>query len=232
MKKFVSLIVVASYLLTPTYIFAQSVDLLFQGKSYTAPFYKGATLWPKQGAITLLAIPQGLGNPTALNYKWIRNGTVLGGESGASGVGKNSLTFSDPLFSKPVNIQVEIVNGSGDILAENSLNITPTNPFVIIYENNPLYGFMFHQEVGSTYKLEDAEITFGAFPLFFDTPNQASPSLVYKWSTNAGETQDGSRVTYRTPEQGSGSSSVSIGVSMPEKIMASVSKTFLVQFGK
>ncbi len=229
MKKFASFLLLTTYCLLPTAISAQSVDLLSQGKSYTTPFYKGAALWSKQGLATVLAIPQGLGNPASLNYRWIQDGTVLGNISGA---GKNSLSFSDSLFSKPMTIEVEIVAGDEEILAKNQMTLIPQNPLIMVYENNPLYGFMFHQEVGGNYLLEEAEITFGAFPFFFDTPSQRSSNLVYKWSTNAGESQDGPSVTYRTPEEGSGSSSVSVSVSAPEKIMGAVGKTFLVQFGK
>jgi hypothetical protein len=210
---------------------AQSVDLLYQGKSYTAPFYQGAPLWPKQGLAKFLAIPQGLGSPSSLIYRWSKDGTVLGGDNGASGIGRNNLTISDNLFSKPTTIEVEIVAANEEILAKNSLTLVPQNPLVMVYENNPLYGLMFHREVGSAYRLEDAEITFSAFPFFLDTPSQNNSKVDYKWITNVGESQSGPNVTYRTPEEGSGSSSVSIDISTPEKIMTSFGKTFLVQFG-
>lgn len=215
-------------LIFTTAVSAQSVDLLSQGASYTSPFYKGLALWPKQGLATMLAVPQGLGNPASLNYRWIQDGTVLGN---ISGVGKSSMSFKDTLFSKPSTISVEIVSSNDEILAKNEVTLRPQNPLVVVYENNPLYGFMFHQEVGDTYRLEDAEVTFGAFPFFFDVPAQRKSTLTYKWSTNAGETQDGSSVTYRTPEAGAGSSSVTLNIVAPEKIMSSVEKTFLVQFG-
>ena len=211
---------------------AQSVDLLYQGNGYTAPLYKGASLWPKQGLMTVLAVPQGLGNPATLDYIWIKNGTVLGGEGGASGVGKNSLKFSDTLFSKPVTIRVEIVSANDELLAENTLVLTPQDPFVAVYENHPLYGFMFHREVSGIFNLEDKEVTFDAFPFFFDTASRLSQSLSYRWSTNIGESQSGPSVTYRTPEEGGGSSSVSITVAAPEKILPAVSESFLVQFGE
>lgn len=175
-----------------------------------------------------MAVPQGLGNPASLNYRWVQDGTVLGG---ISGVGKNSLSFNDTLFSKPSTISVEIVSADEEILVESELTLRPQNPLVLVYENNPLYGFIFHREVGDTYRLEDAEVTFSAFPFFFDTSNQRRSTLTYKWSTNAGETQDGASVTYRTPEEGSGSSSVSISITDPSKIMSAVSKSFLAQFG-
>src|SRR3990167_742525 len=95
------------YFLLTTVVLAQSVDILWQGDTYTPPFYKGKSLWSNQSRITFVAIPQGLGNPASLNYKWTKNGTVLGN---INGIGKNTLSFTDSILSRPQTIRVDILS--------------------------------------------------------------------------------------------------------------------------
>ncbi|OHA96350.1 MAG: hypothetical protein A3D49_00450 [Candidatus Zambryskibacteria bacterium RIFCSPHIGHO2_02_FULL_43_37] len=140
MRKLVFLFFIYLFFSTPA--LAQSVDILWQGTGYIPPFYEGKMLWAKQSVITLVAIPQGLGNPANLNYKWTRNGTVLGN---VSGIGKNSLTFMDAVFSKPYTIKVEIVDGNEETRAEATQVIAARDPLLLVYENHPLYGYLFNK---------------------------------------------------------------------------------------
>jgi hypothetical protein len=208
---------------------AQSVDILWQGESYTPPFYEGLPMWSRQSLITLVAIPNGLGSPSALSYKWSKNGTVLGS---LSGIGKNSLKFADTVFSKPQRIEVEIISSNEETLAESSIIVTPRDFTPLVYEKNPLYGYLFHHEVGESFRLYEGEVTFSAFPLFSSPPLRDGANLSYKWSTNSGESGVGQDITYRVPEEGGGSAMVNLRVTNSEKILPSISRSFLVQFGE
>jgi len=208
---------------------AQSVDLLWQGEAYTPPFYQGRTLWSKQSRITLVAIPQGLGNPANLNYKWTKTGTVLGN---INGVGKNTISFFDSILSKPQNIKVEILASDKTVLASASVAVAPTNPSLAVYENNPLYGFMFHREITGTHKLQGQEVTFTAFPLFFSALNRIDSSINYQWRTNTGEAETKNSVTYRAPDNATGSSEVKVSVSNKDEITQSAKGSFLIEFGQ
>lgn len=223
------LFILTSYSLLLTLARAQEVDILWQGETYTPPFYKGRTLWSSQSRINFVAIPQGLGNSANLNYKWSRNGTVLGN---INGVGKNTLSFSDSILSRPQTIKVEISSNQDLVLASESVTITPISPILIVYENNPLYGFMFHQETSGTHELREREITFSAFPFFFSILSRADDVINYEWRTNVGEVETRNSVTYRTPDDATGSSAVQVQVSNQAKITQDATKSFLVQFGK
>lgn len=217
------------YCLLPTSIFAQSVDLLWQGETYTPPFYKGLSLWSNQSAITLVAITRGAGNPANINYRWIRNGTVLGN---VSGVGRNSLSFADSVLSRAQTVTVELVSGDEDVIAESSITLRPFSPSLAIYEDNPLYGFMFHGEVFGTYPIKGSEVTFAAFPMFFSILGRNDPALAYKWRTNTGEVETRNSVTYRVPEQSSGTAAVSSSANNLNLLIQTAKKDFLVEFGK
>ncbi len=207
---------------------AQSVDLLWEGKTYTPPFYQGGALWSNQSTINFVAIPQGFGNPGNLIYKWSRNGTVLGS---ISGVGRNTLSFGDTIFSKPVEITVEIVNANDETLAQTSTVTIPSAPNVLIYEQHPLYGFLFNQEVSSAYRLRSGEVTFAAFPLFFNAFTAQDNALHYSWRSAVGEDSQSHLVTYRVADDAAGQSSVSLKVSNITTLRQAGEKNFLIQFG-
>ncbi len=228
MKFFLALLLTI-YCLLPTPANAQSVDLLWEGESYTPPFYQGGAPWSKQGYISLVAIPNGLGAPRGLNYKWIKNGTVLGS---LSGVGKNTLRILDSVLSKPQEFRVEIVSSDDDVLARAAFTIRPRNPELMVYENNPLYGILFHRALSGEYSLTGGEATLSAFPYFFPAESKDAPSLEYVWRSNAREDGRGSSITYRRPEGVSGSTAVSVRVSDSEVLLMPVTSGFLIQFGK
>lgn len=212
------------------YAEAQEVDILWQGEAYVSPFYKGKTLWSSQSKITFLAIPRGTGtgNSASLNYKWTKNGTVLGN---ISGVGKNTLTFTDSILSKPQTIEIDVLSGQNIVLASASVTLAPILPMLAIYENNPLYGFMFHRETSGTHELQNREVTFTAFPLFFSALNRTDNRINYEWRTNiGGGAETGNSVTYRTPDNTTGSSQIEARASNEDKILQSSGKNFLIRF--
>ncbi|MBI2674021.1 MAG: hypothetical protein HYX23_01940 [Candidatus Zambryskibacteria bacterium] len=214
---------------TPLGVQAQSVDLLWQGETYVPPFYQGRSLWSNQSRITFFAMTQGLGNPANLYYKWTKNGTVLGN---INGVGKNTLSFTDSILSRPQIIRVDILSGENAVLASASVFAAPESPILDVYENNPLYGFMFHRGVDREYRFRDKETTFTAFPLFFSVSGRADNTISYEWRTNNGDVETKNSVTYRAPDNVAGASQIQVSASNKEKILQSGGKNFLIQFGK
>ncbi|MDP3874996.1 MAG: hypothetical protein Q8Q22_00535, partial [bacterium] len=197
---------------------------------YAPPFYQGRTLWSNQSRITFLAVSHGLGNPTNLNYKWTKNGTVLGN---INGVGKNTLSFVDSILSRPQTVKIDILSGQDVVLASASVTVAPISPTLTIYENNPLYGFMFHRETSETFILQEKEVTFTAFPLFFSASNRSDNRVNYEWRTNiGGEAETKNSVTYRAPDDTAGSSQIQVRASSKDKILQSSNKSFFIQFGK
>ena len=211
----------------PTLVSAQSVDILWHGEGYTPPFYQGASLWGKQVELNLVAIPQGLGASANLNYRWTRNGTVLGQ---VSGVGRNTLTFLDTVFSKPQTVSVEIVSSSDEVLASASTNVLPVDQQILIYENSPLYGVLFHREVGSEYPIREGEITLEAIPLFFGVERRVDDLLSLSWRASGAASESGVRAVYRAPTGSSGSSVVEMSASHSWFIMQSASRNLRLRF--
>lgn len=225
MRRLLALSIISLCLATTAY--GQTVDIIWQGETYTPPFSKSRSLWSNQSKLTLWAVPQGASLSNS-NYRWTKNGTVLGS---LSGIGKNILTVNDTVLSKPQNIKVELVSGDGNVLAESSALVTPIAPNIVIYENNPLYGVMFHSETVGSHVLKENEVTFSAFPFFFTATNRSDNTLNYKWQTNTGGVETNPSVTYRATERSSGRAVVSASITNPVKILQTASKNFSVEFG-
>ncbi len=223
MKKFV----LAALLLIPTATFAQSVDILYTGDVYTPPFYRGGAPWSQESTIKLFALPQGLGNPEALIYKWRQGSTVLGEYSG---VGQNTITYTDSIFSKPQIFSIEVLALDDTVLARNYISVTPSTPGLLVYEKHPLYGFLFNAEASPSYWITGAETTFAAFPLFFSTESRTNPLISYSWRSGGREDGAQSTVTYRLPENGTGQAAISVKATNPASIRQAATESFLVQF--
>ena len=207
---------------------AQSVDILWQGGTYTPPFFEGLPLWSRQSQITFVAVTLDVPNPNNLFYKWIRNGTVLGL---VSGIGKGSLSFSDTIFSKPVNIGVEVLDVNENLIAQNSITVSPTESYIEVYENHPLYGFLFNRAVLGAYTLEKSEVTFAVFPLYFSVNYRDDPELKYSWKSING-TEPQSMVTYRAPEDTEGTASISLEIAHIYFLRQLAKSGLLIEFGK
>lgn len=213
-----------------------TTDLLWQGETYTPPFYLGRPLWGGQSRVTIVAIPHvrsqsgGEVSPSSLIYKWDRNGERL---DGASGLGQRSIAFNDTVLSKSAEIKVTVYLSDGQTLAASgSINLNPIAPKLVVVEENPLLGLLLNNAVVGTYTLAGKEVTFAALPLFAPVASRLTPTEVYTWRTEAGDVRAGSSVTYRVPDGTNGTSQVTVKAENKNTLMQASDKTFLVQFGK
>jgi hypothetical protein len=210
------------------------IDFLWQGSVYTPPFYKGRPLWTKQSQLTITAIPHVTGpnggrlDSNTLVYRWTRNTKIIGENSG---IGRNSFTMLDSPLSRDENIGLEVFDANNILLTKGSINLLATHPTILIYEDNPLYGTMFHREVGQSYIAREREISFTAVPLFFSVPSRTSSNLSYEWGAD-GDIRTGNSVTYRVPDGTSGTSNVRVDIKHRDNFIQNSTRNFLVQFGQ
>lgn len=224
-------LLLATYYLLPTTVLAvDSVDLLWQGDTYTPPFYEGRSLWSNQSQVKITAIAHTANfNPSTLYYRWKRNGTVLGS---LSGINKTSLTLIDSVLSLPIEVTMDVRDGEdGKVLATETIFLTPVRPRLIVIEDNPLYGLMLHKVVGDTLVLKDREVSFSAIPFFSRVSTRTAPAMDYTWRTNAGDTRKGNRSTYRSPEGERGEAEISLEATNAGVLESPVGRSFSVKFG-
>ena len=221
-------IILALAIFLPVVSFAQTVDLLWQGENYVHPFYKGLPLWSNQSEITFVAFIDEMDNIENLSYTWLRNDNVIGS---SSGIGKNSISFLDTIFSKPISIEVEVYNENEEFLASDSVTLVAQPPITLVYENSPLYGILFNREGVLGYNFENVgeEKVFTAFPFFFSAISKDSENLSYIWGKTVSQN---SSATYKAPDEISALSNIDVGIRNKEMFKQNSMNSFRVQFKK
>jgi len=169
------------------------VDIIYEAISYTPPFYKGKALNPSQGMVRVTAVPElikadGAKVPAQnIVYSWKKDGMV---EQSASGVGKNSFTFTGTIPVRDSIIEVNASSLDGNIYASNQVKITNISPEIIFYENSLVYGVMMNKAIKDTVNMQTDEFSVVAVPYFFSTGYATSPDLTYNWSMNGQNTDN------------------------------------------
>ncbi len=216
----------------------ENLDLIWHSDGYTPPLYKGKALYPSEGTVTFIAIPEfiasdGTSIPSKdLIYTWTKDDTVLGD---LSGYGRNTLTIKGDAISSPIVMQVDVQNQDGSFQASKAIELDTSNTQALIYQSNPLYGILFNKAVPQSFNLGEKEVSFEAYPYFFSATNRNDPTLSYSWSmnntsVNIPSTQD--NLTFRNDNNSSGNSSVSVNISTNDKILQSASENFNLTFGQ
>jgi hypothetical protein len=196
-----------------------SVDLLWQSDSFVPPFYRGKALFPKQGNIFISAIPNfnsgaSQVDPSKLIYKWTVNNKV---QEFNSGYGKSVISVSGPILGTPINAEVQIIDPSNNMTAENSIRIQPVEPIVLFYENSPLYGIIFEKAINSGIGLNGEEVNIVAFPMFMNTQDD----IAFSWRMNGKSAPEvaGLSATFRKPEGRGGSTLLSLSAENHSRIL-------------
>lgn len=215
------------------------VDIIEQADSFTPPFYKGKTLTPPEGQVTLIALPSLVTqggrklSSSEIIFKWKRDNKVLGDQSG---LGKNTLTLTAPYAPGETTIVTLEASAPGYNLSANQrYYLSPGTPEIVFYENNPLLGVTLNRALSTPYLLSQSEVTFIAYPFTFDADVLSNTDTSLLWNINYKnvETPKIGRniLTLRRPEGVSGSSNVSLDIQNSKKAFSFGSKNILVNFG-
>lgn len=203
------------------------VALIEEPVSTSHPFYQGAPLVASEGLVRLVALPDlrtPAGTPisaSSLVYTWKNGDQVLESDSG---IGKSVLTATAPVQYRDTTITVTVMTQDSSVVAESSVLISPVDPIVRIYQNDPLLGPLFNYALPDTIAMSDAEDTFRGVAYYFT----GVPSLA--WTVNGTQSQTGQDITVRS--SGSGSGSAVVGFEAKQADMNQLGDTSMaVQFG-
>ena len=161
------------------------MDLLWESDSYVPPFYRGRAL-PSEGAsVRLQAIPRfrdasgALVAPSDIIFTWKKNDSVV---QSASGLGKSSAILDGPVLFGTDVFSVDAKTTDGTFTASASAQISSTEPLLLLYEDHPLYGMMYHRAISGQTSISEVEAAFAATPYF--APLQNLGGLKYAWQVN------------------------------------------------
>lgn len=211
------------------------VDLIWESGGHTPPLYKGKAQFAYENEIRVIAIPHLAGingteiNPETLVYKWTLNDKVVQDQSG---YGKQTLTIQTEI-PRPINIEVEVSTKNGSDKATKTLSLTPTDPSVSFYQEDPLYGVLYNKAITNRISFTDQELNIVAVPYTFNV-SKASP-VTFLWSINNIERKDLSTnesIVLRTKGDTAGSSNISLEIKSVDSILQRAQNAISVQFSK
>ncbi len=217
----------------------QTVDILWEARGVlTPPFYRGKSLPPTQSKARFVAMPNlittngSLLDPASLNYNWTQDYSVLGDKSGH---GKNYLDYTADILSKPVNVQVEAYDSTG-MRAIQDIDLGSFNSAVLMYENNPLYGYMFNDELTNGFDLgTHPETTIAAFPFSYNAINRTSQNLEYVWNINGTQIDvptSQTNLAFRNSNNSAGKSMIGVSLTNTNNLLEASAAQFLINFAK
>lgn len=210
-----------------------SVDLVSEANSYVPPFYKGKALPARQGSSKIVAMPEFVKNgkkisPQNLIYEW-SNG--VDAYQSQSGYGKNVLILNGSVLGKEDEVEVLVTDPTNNLVADSFINIVPTDPEIVFYENNPYYGHLFDLAVKNTFDLKTGEVQILAAPYYFSKEREGL--LKYDWRLN-GETVPnlvGSRTAiFKKPEGQSGVSNISLSIENLNRVLQQADAGLMIKF--
>ncbi|PIR84179.1 hypothetical protein COU18_00280 [Candidatus Kaiserbacteria bacterium CG10_big_fil_rev_8_21_14_0_10_51_14] len=168
-------------------IIPTELDLLVDSDSYVPPFYRGRAYISPGTRVILRAIPQfkrpggSYVSDTNINFTWKKNGEVIGS---ASGRGRSSAVITAAHLFGTERITVEARSTDGLFAHEASYSLSPLQPTLMLYQDHPLFGLMYHQALGPTNFIPDVEMTFVAVPYFAEAQRPEDFALIYAWRVN------------------------------------------------
>ncbi len=204
------------------------VALVVEANSTVPPFYKGARLVASEGPVTLIALPDfqtasGTKIPTAsLVYTWKFGDKILESQSG---IGKNILRATAPVRYRDARITVTVTTQDKTMVAQGVTSVSPVDPFLRIYANDPLGGIDFAHILSGTFVLQGDEQTFRAVPYYY----AALPKI--SWTLNGADSDQDPDLTVRTT--GAAKGTAVIGTRAKDsKAINNTETRFTIQFGQ
>ncbi len=161
------------------------LDIVFDAPTYVPPFYRGRALPSGGGSMRLQAIARFPGTrgtlaDSSITYTWRRNNRIL---TSLSGLGKSNIVIDAPTPGDTDTISVRASANDDTLSATASVAIPSSEPAVMLYEDHPLFGVLFHsalpQEIPSR-----GDITVAAVPYFVTAQRLNDPVLKYSWRIN------------------------------------------------
>jgi hypothetical protein len=208
------------------------VDIVWESGGYVPPFYDGKSLFSYENPVKVMAIPHLAGpngtelNPKNLLYKWTKNDKVVQDQSG---YGKQTLLIQEEV-PRSQDIKVEVSTRDGSEKAVSSITLTPGDPTISFYEEDPLYGVLYNKALINKLRLTNREINIRAVPYSF-----TKSTLSYVWSINNLERNDLSTkesITLRTKEDAEGSSDISLSIRNRSSIIQGAQSAIGIIFTK
>lgn len=201
------------------------VSLVVEPSTSVPLLYQGAALPSAGSSVRIVALAdlrdaKGVRIPSSkLAYTWKLGEQILEAQSG---LGKNILVATAPARYRDAQVSVTVSTQDHAMNAHASVSVSPIDPFLRVYVNDPLLGIDFLHAVTSATTLGGQEETFRAVPFYFaGTPTVA-------WTLNGGQSGTDPDLTVRSTGSTAGSALIGATASGGG---ATAQSRFTLQFG-
>lgn len=209
-----------------------SIDLVWEANSYVPPFYQGKALHARQGSLKIVAMPEFVKNgkripPQNLIYEW---GNGVDAYQSQSGYGKNTIIINGSLLGKIEKVEVLVRDPVNNLVADAFIDIAPSDPQILFYENNPYYGHNFDQALNN-FELKTAEVQILAAPYYFS--KERAGNLTYDWQLNGFSVpglSNSRTAIFKKPEGSGGQSNISLNIENLNRILQQADSNLTMQF--
>ena len=188
----------------------QDVVLVAEPISSAPVLYLGKPFVPAGGDVRVVAmanVRDASGKPiapSALSYSWTVDDTRI---ANSSGIGKTAVIVASPFQYRLRAVSVVVTSQDGTLVGGAALSLSPKDPSVRVYENDPLLGILFDRAIVSDYAIRGAEATLSAAPFSFPT---TSGLPLLRWFLNGDAAQTGNSITLRPTGSGEGTALLSL----------------------
>lgn len=213
------------------------VDILWEGHTYTPPFYKGRPLPSAEAPLRISAYvsdPSGTVRPADETvFRWMQDGVILGSFNGR---GNDSISLTSALTENGetrISLATER-NGTGTS-TDAAIAAQPIQP--TFYQKHPLRGVAYHDALGDTYTPQRDEFTMRIAPYFVSINDIVNGEIEYRWKQNGTDMENVSNntreLTLRQPSAGQqGAAAISVEVRNYEHVLQSAMKEISVQLNQ
>jgi hypothetical protein len=185
----------------------QDIALIAEPVSTAPVLYAGKPLVPLEGSVRMVAIANfkdSKGKPVdaaKLSYSWTVDDTRI---ADGSGIGKDTLLVASPRQYRSRDVSVSVQSQDGSVSSGASFTLSPQEPIVRLYENDPLLGILYDRAIADSFSIQNVEKSLFAAPYSFP-----SGPMTLSWFLNGARAQTGNAITLRPTGAGAGAASLS-----------------------
>lgn len=208
---------------------SQDIVLIAEPLSSAPVLYPGKPLVPLEGNTRVVAVANmadaagKILDPATLSYSWTVDDTRI---ANSSGIGKSAVIVASPLQYRERTVSVVVQSQMGNLVGGATLSLSPQEPSVRLYENDPLFGIRFDHALSSTYAIRGSEVSLYAAP--FSLPLIHGVPFI-QWFLGGTAAQTGNLITLRP--SGSGNGTANLSLTAGAKYSSPATANITVSFG-
>jgi hypothetical protein len=209
------------------------MQVLWTSDSYAPPFYKGRKLAGTDTTVRAYALTDftRIGAPVPevdIIYTWYRNGSAI---AGASGRGKSTIALRGPARGTDI-LRVVAETADRTQRAEATTPIIAYDARLVLYENHPLFGVLYHRAIVGDVNTVERELKVTVVPYFARTI--VPQSLTYDWVVNGTTIEpnaENPETLTLTADEYTGPADIELAVMNPADILMRSAGAWRIIFG-